>query len=142
MSVQSRFNGCHFSFSNESLRIILIICRYSIRDLNRWKACLLSRPRLPGDETIRAQLGGTLNATCAALGRFIQSISSRDSNETVQQLLTFCLDFEAGLIRRAFYDLFFFRHANFDATTNWCTLSFCKEQNLSNSMTMRKSPFF
>ncbi|KAL3998353.1 Ubiquitin-conjugating enzyme family protein [Acanthocheilonema viteae] len=75
-----------------------IITRYSVRDLSRWRACLLSRPRLPEDETMRAQLGETLNATSAALGRFVQSISSNDSDETVQQLLTFCLDFEAGLI--------------------------------------------
>ncbi|VDK73717.1 unnamed protein product [Litomosoides sigmodontis] len=74
------------------------ITRYSVRDLSRWRTYLLSRPRLPEDKTIRAQLGGTLDATSAALGRFIQSISSRDSDEAVQQLLTFCLDFEAGLI--------------------------------------------
>lgn len=66
---------------------------------------MLSRPRLPEDETMRARLGETLNATSAALGRFIQSISSGDSDETVQQLLTFCLDFEAGLIRKTFYNL-------------------------------------
>uniref|UniRef100_A0A0R3RJH6 UNC80 domain-containing protein n=1 Tax=Elaeophora elaphi TaxID=1147741 RepID=A0A0R3RJH6_9BILA len=79
-----------------------VITRYSIRDLSRWRACLLSRPRLPEDETMRAQLGETLNATSAALGRFVQSISPSDSDETVQQLLTFCLDFEAGLILYGF----------------------------------------
>ncbi|VDN82160.1 unnamed protein product [Brugia pahangi] len=75
-----------------------VITRYSIRDLTRWKPCLLSHPRLPENETMRAQFGETLNATSAALGRFVQSISLNDSDETVQQLLTFCLDFEAGLI--------------------------------------------
>ncbi|CAG9531988.1 unnamed protein product, partial [Cercopithifilaria johnstoni] len=75
-----------------------VITRYSVRDLSRWRACLLSRPRLPEDETMRAKLGETMNATNSALGRFIQSISPTDSNESVQQLLTFCLDFEAGLI--------------------------------------------
>ncbi|EJD76030.1 ubiquitin-conjugating enzyme family protein [Loa loa] len=74
------------------------ITRYSIRDLSRWRSCLLSRPRLPEDETMRSHLGETLNATNAALGRFVQSISSSDSDEIVEQLLTFCLDFEAGLI--------------------------------------------
>ncbi|VDK62166.1 unnamed protein product [Onchocerca ochengi] len=75
-----------------------IITRYSIQDLSRWRTCLVCRPRLPEDETMRAQLGETLNATNSALGRFVQSISSSDSNQMVQQLLTFCLDFETGLI--------------------------------------------
>uniref|UniRef100_A8QCQ2 Uncharacterized protein n=1 Tax=Brugia malayi TaxID=6279 RepID=A8QCQ2_BRUMA len=75
-----------------------VITRYSIRDLTRWRPCLLSHPRLPENETTHAQFGETLNATSAALGRFVQSISLNDSDETVQQLLTFCLDFEAGLI--------------------------------------------
>ncbi|OZC12882.1 hypothetical protein X798_00517 [Onchocerca flexuosa] len=89
--------------------------RYSVQDLSRWRTCLVCRPRLLEDETIRAQLGGTLNATSSALGRFVQSISSSDSNQMVQQLLTFCLDFETGLICKIFYNLIFFPHANSDA---------------------------
>ncbi|MCP9260975.1 hypothetical protein DINM_004370 [Dirofilaria immitis] len=58
----------------------------------------LCRHRLPEDETMCSQLGDTLNATNAALGRFVQSISPGDSDQTVQELLTFCMDFEAGLI--------------------------------------------
>uniref|UniRef100_A0A0R3QJP8 UBIQUITIN_CONJUGAT_2 domain-containing protein n=1 Tax=Brugia timori TaxID=42155 RepID=A0A0R3QJP8_9BILA len=81
-----------------------VITRYSIRDLTRWRPCLLSHPRLPENETTHAQFGETLNATSAALGRFVQSISLNDSDETVQQLLTFCLDFEAGLICKTFYN--------------------------------------
>ncbi|VDO45285.1 unnamed protein product, partial [Onchocerca flexuosa] len=92
-----------------------IITRYSVQDLSRWRTCLVCRPRLLEDETIRAQLGGTLNATSSALGRFVQSISSSDSNQMVQQLLTFCLDFETGLICKIFYNLIFFPHANSDA---------------------------
>uniref|UniRef100_A0A915PSQ5 UBC core domain-containing protein n=1 Tax=Setaria digitata TaxID=48799 RepID=A0A915PSQ5_9BILA len=75
-----------------------VITRYSVRDLSRWRTSLLCRPRLPEDETTRAQLGETLNATSAALGRFVHSITSSDSDETVQQILNFCLDFDAGLI--------------------------------------------
>lgn len=75
----------------------------------------MCRPRLPEDETMRAQLGETLNATNSALGRFVQSISSSDSNQMVQQLLTFCLDFETGLICKIFYNSIFFPHANFNA---------------------------
>lgn len=73
-----------------------------MRDLSRWRVYLLSRPRSCDDEMMRTQLGETLNATSAALGRFVQSISHNSSEETVQQLLTFCLDFQAGLSCRIF----------------------------------------
>ncbi|KAM3721402.1 Baculoviral IAP repeat-containing protein [Dirofilaria immitis] len=75
-----------------------IITRHSVQNLSRWRTCFLCRHRLPEDETMCSQLGDTLNATNAALGRFVQSISPGDSDQTVQELLTFCMDFEAGLI--------------------------------------------
>ncbi|VDN38730.1 unnamed protein product [Gongylonema pulchrum] len=58
----------------------------------------MSRPRSPPlDEIMFAQLGSTLTATSAALGRYVQSIVRTTSEETAQQLLLFCLDFQAGL---------------------------------------------